>query len=286
MFKHAESAFKDAHAAWVSRHQCKPAEDASLSVSHVGISGLLRQREEAAREVDTALKEAFTDLDSLMGQAQHVTALMDRLLVRAEAGDSAQGGAEIEQLLQALGMASPVTRLSAGAQYHEQLARQLVDFLEEPLRVLKTMSLADVYSLYCRARGTELVSPEDLSKAAQLWAPLALPLVLKRCASGALLVHRRDYDERAVMAQMAALVRAENAAGPGAAGAARWGGRGVSALEVSQKLHVSLATTKEYLRELERAGELCPAVGKQTVLYYANFFPEFELPAPGPGNKS
>jgi ESCRT-II complex subunit VPS36 len=270
----------------VSRHQCKPAEDASLSVSHVGISGLLRQREEAAREVDTALKEAFTDLDSLMGQAQHVTALMDRLLVRAEAGDSAQGGAEIEQLLQALGMASPVTRLSAGAQYHEQLARQLVDFLEEPLRVLKTMSLADVYSLYCRARGTELVSPEDLSKAAQLWAPLALPLVLKRCASGALLVHRRDYDERAVMAQMAALVRAENAAGPGAAGAARWGGRGVSALEVSQKLHVSLATTKEYLRELERAGELCPAVGKQTVLYYANFFPEFELPAPGPGNKS
>lgn len=50
-----------------------------------------------------------------------------------------------------------------GARYHTELSRQLADFLEGPLaRCGGMISLPDVYCLFNRARGTELVSPDDL----------------------------------------------------------------------------------------------------------------------------
>jgi hypothetical protein len=53
----------------------------------------------------------------------------------------------------------------AGARYHVELARQLADVLAAPLaRAGGMLPLPDVYCLLNRARGTELVSPDDLLK--------------------------------------------------------------------------------------------------------------------------
>lgn len=70
-----------------------------------------------------------------------------------------------------LGIISPVTKLSAGREYHQQLARQIGDILltNNRLRRLGGMiTLSDVYCIYNRARGTELVSPHDVLEAAQM----------------------------------------------------------------------------------------------------------------------
>lgn len=49
-----------------------------------------------------------------------------------------------------------------------ELCRQLADFLHEPLeRAGGLMPLTDVYCLFNRARGSELVSPDDLLAAVQ-----------------------------------------------------------------------------------------------------------------------
>ena len=65
-----------------------------------------------------------------------------------------------------MGIASPVTRQTAGALFHQQLALQLADFLAPRLEQARgVMTLPDTYCLFNRARGTELVSPEDLIKA-------------------------------------------------------------------------------------------------------------------------
>lgn len=74
--------------------------------------------------------------------------------------------AETQLQLIAMGITSPVTRASAGARYHQELARQLADFLAGPLaKAGGVMMLPDVYCLFNRARGTELVSPDDLLQA-------------------------------------------------------------------------------------------------------------------------
>jgi ESCRT-II complex subunit VPS36 len=64
-----------------------------------------------------------------------------------------------------------VTRLSAGREYHQQLARQIGDILltNSRLRRLGGMiTLSDVYCIYNRARGTELVSPDDVLEASKM----------------------------------------------------------------------------------------------------------------------
>ena len=65
--------------------------------------------------------------------------------------------------------------------YHEQLARQIADLLltENRIRRLGGMvSLADAYCLYNKARGTELVSPDDTYAAAGLLESLKIGLKL------------------------------------------------------------------------------------------------------------
>lgn len=113
--------------------------------------------------------------------------------------------------LLSLGIASPVTKESAGALFHSELARQLCEFLDKPLRHAGgNMSLADVYCLFNRARGTgalspghlritgkcshfvcqclELISPEDLYRACVLLEPLKLPLRLRKFDSGVMVI--------------------------------------------------------------------------------------------------
>ena len=58
--------------------------------------------------------------------------------------------------------ATQLTALACCASIH---ARQLADFLAPRLeRTQGVMTLPDVYCLFNRARGSELISPEDLIK--------------------------------------------------------------------------------------------------------------------------
>ena len=56
-----------------------------------------------------------------------------------------------------------------------ELSRQLADFLEKPLQQSGgIMTLPDVYCLYNRARGTELVSPDDLLQAIKQFSQVSV----------------------------------------------------------------------------------------------------------------
>lgn len=83
----------------------------------------------------------------------------------------------METILQNIGIVSPVTKLSAGRQYHQLLARQVADLLLAQQRIQRLggiVSLTDLYCLYNRARGMELVSPNDLLEAVMLMESLHL----------------------------------------------------------------------------------------------------------------
>lgn len=50
------------------------------------------------------------------------------------------------------------------------------------------IALTDLYCLFNRARGTSLISPEDLHRACLLFEKLNLPVKLRRFDSGVLVV--------------------------------------------------------------------------------------------------
>ena len=112
---------------------------------------------------------------------------------------------EMREMLVSLGIASPVTKASAGALYHRQLSRQLADWLPAALaRNGGILALPDVFCLFNRARGAELVSPEDVLKACQLWQSLGISTVqFRRFDSGVLVAQTADRSDDEVCAALA-----------------------------------------------------------------------------------
>jgi len=98
----------------------------------------------------------------------------DRLESGAAASSLLLGGVdqEMEDLLLDVGIVNPVTKESAGSLYHRHLSRQLADWLVAVLeRRGGVMAAPDIYCLFNRARGTELVSPEDLIQVERPFSP-------------------------------------------------------------------------------------------------------------------
>ena len=78
---------------------------------------------------------------------------------RFETSTQAAETNEMESILQSIGIVSPVTKFSAGRLYHQQLARQMADLLLSQGRLSRLggmITLADLYCLFNRARGTEV----------------------------------------------------------------------------------------------------------------------------------
>lgn len=61
------------------------------------------------------------------------------------------------------------------------------------------MTLTDVYCRVNRARGLELLSPEDLLNASRLLAPLGLPIVLRVFDSGVMVLQAKSHDDNAAI---------------------------------------------------------------------------------------
>lgn len=68
------------------------------------------------------------------------------------------------------------------------------------------MTLTDVYCRVNRARGLELLSPEDLLHASRQLAPLDLPIVLRVFDSGVMILQIRSYDDDSIADIIADLV--------------------------------------------------------------------------------
>lgn len=98
-------------------------------------SATYEQHMQALRESGEKLAQLASDLSARMAAGQ--------------SGDAMDAGMARELI--ELGIVSPVTKQSAGKQYHEQLSRQLAEFLEKNLKREKGMMvLHDVYCLFNR----------------------------------------------------------------------------------------------------------------------------------------
>ena len=81
---------------------------------------------------------------------------------------------EIQEVMFSMGMAdgftSIVSQQISGKKYYQHLASELERFLDQVIETDKfsgVMGLIDLYCLYNRARGTDLVSPDDINVACE-----------------------------------------------------------------------------------------------------------------------
>jgi ESCRT-II complex subunit VPS36 len=178
---------------------------------------------------------------------------------------------KLGSLLQDMGMTSALTKSQvsnkAGGgsshkkgngqpdEYIELIARQVADFLLPKLPQMGgIVCLTDVFCLFNRARGTNLISPEDLRQACQLLGDLQLGLSQRTFPSGIVVVQLDDlYDTRQQGDRLVALCP-------------------TTALEASPLLKLSPLLALEQLEDAERQGLLCRDVTLETTRFYPNRF--------------
>jgi ESCRT-II complex subunit VPS36 len=228
-------------------------------------------------KIDKIARDALSDLDSLMKSAREVVSMVQKyaVMVQETHGDeivsetTSEAGerSEMEAILLGIGIVSPVTKFSAGRLYHKELSRQLADVLLTSgalRRMGGTASLTDLYCLFNRARGTELVSPDDFVRAAELLDTLNVGLRFRRFPSGVLAVCLNEVTDGSVMRLFETLLQ-DPLIAP----------RGLSATLVSQRLGVSVALAKEQLLACESARLLCRDETIEGIFFFANLFPTF-----------
>ncbi|XP_039279876.1 vacuolar protein-sorting-associated protein 36 isoform X3 [Nilaparvata lugens] len=119
------------------------------------------------------------------------------------------------------------------------------------------MSLTDVYCRVNRARGLELLSPEDLLAACQLLDHLKLPLRLREFESGVKVLQLQSHSDEVIVADTTATVK-ENGS--------------FSAEQLAQSLGISVVLAKERLLTTEQQGCICRDESIEGLRFYPNLF--------------
>ncbi|XP_060675622.1 vacuolar protein sorting-associated protein 36 isoform X2 [Ziziphus jujuba] len=241
-----------------------------------GVSGILRKEQEMWESTDKSLQDAFQDLNALMSKAKEMVVLAEKMRLKLLSGTNSQTGAtadeemgskqEMQDWLLSVGIASPVTKETAGALYHQQLSRQLADFVRIPLeKAGGVINLIDVYCVFNRARGTELISPEDLLQACSLWEKFDVPVMLRKFDSGVMVIQNKSHSDEEVFARIKTLVTKPDTLRSG-----------ISASDAAMTLGIAPAMAKEHLLTAESKGILCRDISPDGFRFFINLFPEID----------
>ena len=223
----------------------------------------MAENERKQKNQKKVVNEAFEDLESLMVHAKQMVNFANRLTASSEAKESAN---EFDSMLHGMGILSPVTKSASGNEYHSLLARQLVDFLLKPLkRCGGMMTLTDIYCFYNKARGTQLVSPDDLLEACRLMSRMALPMKLKQFdKTGVMVLQLNEFDEENQAKTILDLI------------ATKCKNKGINELRMSQLLNISINLAREQLISAESKGYLCRDDSIEGLKFYKNIFDDYQ----------
>lgn len=228
-----------------------------------GIVGIERGIQEKQKATDESISRAFQDLSKLMGMAKDMVNLSKNISqkIRERQGDITEDETvRFKSYLLSLGIDDPVTRndFRSESQYYKELARQLADILEQPItEVGGMMALTDVYCRVNRARGLELLSPEDLIKACHMLGQLNLPIRLREFDSGVKVLQLQSHSDANVVKNTARALEDRGS---------------LTAEELAQALGISVLLAKERLLTTEKHGKACRDESIEGLRFYPNQF--------------
>lgn len=236
-----------------------PAPSAPVTKT-VGIGRLEHRGVRQAQTNSLVLGSAFEDLESLRAAAREVIALAESF--------SRLTGHQDSGVVQALGLVSKEQFAGSGTKGEEgwidELSRQVAEFLADDSRgILKkeggVMGLVDLWAVYNRARGVDLVSPLDLDKATKRFEALRLPVRRRVFRSGLVVVQEAGRTQEETVRRIIEVIG--------------WD-RGVTAQEMAEGLGWSLGVAGEELEMAEEVGAVCREVGVEGTRFWRNRFLE------------
>ncbi|XP_073844083.1 vacuolar protein sorting 36 [Musca autumnalis] len=239
----------------------KAAREAKLRM-RTGIGGIEKAIEQKTKETEENIALAFQDLRVLMAMAKDMVSIARVISdkIRSQKGEiSDDETVRFKSYLLSLGIDDPVTRdgFSSESAYYKRLAGQLCEMLLDPLEEAGgMMSLADVYCRVNRARGLELLSPEDLLQACRC---MEGPIKLRTFPSGAMVLQLDSQDDELTASDTLSLVQESTS---------------LAVEELAKARNISLILAKERLLTAERLGKLCRDESLEGLRFYPNYILE------------
>ena len=152
-----------------------------------------------------------------------------------------------------------VSKDTSGKMYHQALAQEIEKFLNTIIdKFGGVVGLVDLYCMYNRARGTDLISPDDLSIACQKMHQSSTRFMMKTYPSGVVTVQSKMFNEAAYYQRLAQTIQASNG--------------GMSANKLAEKMNVNVILMKEHLQAAEANGAVCTDESVEGIQYYENRF--------------
>lgn len=230
---------------------------------HTGILGIERAIQAKQEEANQNISRAFEDLRNLMDLAKDMVSLSRSISNKIkEHSVSADDTTQFRSYLLSLGIDDPVTREKYGTatQYHHHLAKEVAGALEEPVREAGgVMLLSEVYCRINRARGLQLLSPEDVIQACSVMQRLNLPLSLHTFESGVQVVQITGMDQKKVVEDTAHVLECHET-------------DGVSAADLARECGVPLLLARERLLQAEQYAKAVRDESSEGLRFYPNLF--------------
>jgi ESCRT-II complex subunit VPS36 len=234
----------------------------------VGVDAILTKNvlrhKEAAQLTDSAFEG---DVETLLREAADLVKIISKYVTTLETTnndtDRSPEDKKLTDMLSNMGMTSALSKSNhLQKDFDSLLARQLADFLLPQLpKMGGVMTLTDVYCLFNRARGTNLISPENLVAAASLMESLKLPLSLRTFPSGVKVLQLFAWDDSQLTERL--LRHYSDLQSP------------LTAWQIAQDWKIPLILAQEQLLAVERLGHLCRDSTLETIRFYPNRFHAF-----------
>ncbi|KAL7074948.1 hypothetical protein ACQ4LE_005842 [Meloidogyne hapla] len=253
------------HSNLMTSHQAN-----TMGIRNVGILGIEKRLAEQHQRTHEHISEAFEDMSKLMDQAREMVNLSRNIAerIRQKKGEITDDETvRLKSYLLSLGVADPVTKsvFGAGAVFFERLAQELTNVLYEPLQECGgTMTLADAYCRWNRARGLELVSPEDLLNSCNKLEKINSPICLYTFDNGVQVLQLCSLNMEKMAEEILEMVNATTDNGNSI--------NGFSAAHLAKHSGISLILASERLRMAEDQGKLCRDDTIEGLFFYPNKF--------------
>uniref|UniRef100_A0A7S3L415 Vacuolar protein-sorting-associated protein 36 n=1 Tax=Amphora coffeiformis TaxID=265554 RepID=A0A7S3L415_9STRA len=230
----------------------------------VGVDAIV-SRNKARHELAASVTEsAFTgDAESLLQEAAALVKIIQKYVATVDRheGSNNEDNDKLAALLQNMGMTTALRKTDFHGRekaYFAQLSRQLADFLRPKLKESLMMTLTDVYCIYNRARGTNLISPEDLLQAVDRLEDLKLGLSARTFPSGLRVIQDAALTQDAWKSRLVEAAK-----------------NGCTSNTVAHELHLSWILANELLLQAEQEGALVRDETSESLRFYPNRFEEW-----------
>ena len=228
-----------------------------------GIGGIEKNLAAKAKITDVQISKAFQDLDALMEMAKPIVNLANNMSkkIREKQGDvSDDETVQFKSYLMSLGISDPVTRETYGSNkvYFQKLAKEIAKVLQVPVQEAGgMMTLTDAYVRINRARGLELISPDDLLDACLNLDSVNSSLKLHTFETGVKVLQLSSVLSQDIAEKTeAAVIEAGS----------------LTSEELAKLAGVAVVLAKERLLAAEDSGKLCRDDTVEGLRFYPNLF--------------